>query len=60
MQEWSINKAVAPEKWIDFKRWFKAACNLSNKGVTAEEAYKSLGYKVPQKNVRKNPQTKEE
>lgn len=39
---WSINKTVAPKKWTDFKRWYKAACNLPD--VTAEEAYKSLGY----------------
>lgn len=55
--KWSINKKLAPKKWEDFKRWYKAACNLPD--ISAEEAYKSLGYKVPvKKNVRKDTQAK--
>ena len=45
--KWSINKNAAPNKWTDFKRWYKAACNLPD--VTAEQAFESLGYKVPKK-----------
>ena len=43
----SINKAAAPKDWGEFKRWYKAAC--SSLDLSAEDAYKSLGYKVPVK-----------
>jgi hypothetical protein len=45
MANWGINKSVAPKGWTDFKRWYPLACNLPN--VSAEEAFKSLGYKLP-------------
>ena len=41
---YSINKSAAPTEWLKFKRWYKAACNLP---LSAEEAFTSLGYKVP-------------
>jgi hypothetical protein len=53
MEKWTINKNVAPKKWTDFKRWYKAACNLPD--VTAEEAFQSLGYKLPKKDVTDKP-----
>ena len=55
MRRESINKAVAPKEWLKFKRWFKAACTSSQ--MTAEEAYKSLGYTLPKpkKDVSEHP-----
>jgi hypothetical protein len=41
----TINKVVAPADWMKFQVWYKLACTSSN--LTAEEAYKSLGYKIP-------------
>ena len=53
----SINKKVAPSNWLKFRRWFKAACNLP---MSAEEAFNSLGYKVPVKNGSKRAKKKVE
>lgn len=53
----TINKNIAPSDFKKFKRWFKTACSLD---VSPEEAFESLGYKVPKKDVRKNPPTQEE
>lgn len=47
-RSWSIDKNLAPKDFKKFKRWYKAACNF--KDVSVEEAYKSLGYKLPESN----------
>ena len=41
---YSINGDVAPKKFSEFKKWFKAASNLP---ISAEEAWELLGRKVP-------------
>jgi len=52
METVHINKALAPKKWTEFKRWYKLAC--SSCSLSAEDAYKKLGY------VRKTTPAKEE
>ena len=51
----SINKNLAPSDYKKFKRWYKTACSLD---MTADEAYKSLGYKLPKKDVREDSPVK--
>lgn len=50
----TINKVVAPKEWGKFKKWFKL---LHNADTTAEDAYLSLGYKLPKpkEDVREHP-----
>ena len=47
---YTINKKVAPNNYKDFCRWFKTACNLP---VSADEAWESLGRKVPKNENRR-------
>jgi hypothetical protein len=53
---WTINKDIAPKTFKEFDKWYKLACHIS--GVSSEEAFKSIGGKVP-KDVRKTPPAKE-
>jgi len=47
MVRFEINKSVAPKDWDKFKAWFKK--NLPNFPASVEDAYKSLGHKIPEK-----------
>ena len=55
---WTINKSIAPKTFKEFGKWYKSACHIPN--VSVEEAWVSLGYKLPKKDVREDPPVKKE
>lgn len=54
-KSWSINKDVAPKTFKEFGKWYKLACHIPD--VSVEEAFQSLGYKLPKKDVRTDTPT---
>lgn len=53
---WTINKDIAPKTFKEFDKWYKLACHIP--GVSSEEAFLSLGYKLPKKDVRETTPAK--